>query len=501
MLTAIKELGELIIERERRDLLDILVEDPNINGTYTKVITIMFAQKNGEIDFLGVEQEQYDNSKKMKYLYKSGAANSSDLSPTAKLSGKPEGTFDRKILGWFRILDNKKVELSETERLFLESIRDQLDSDSDHIKEKIVTIREETPRKEGILVTIKIIDDDRALYVGDFPVFRTLLIFQVNEKDSKLMKKDKVCSICGEKKESVMGKMDTYAFYTLDKPGFITGGFDEKKAWRNFPVCPECKLSLEEGKKFLESNLAFRFCGIRYNLIPKFIVGTKGVSEEIIDIFTSTSKLVSLKKKSMERITNDEEDILDVLKEEKDVLTFNFLFIQKMQAAERILLLIEDVFPSRLRRIFDAKHSVDAMFNQNFTFGSIRNFFAKSDANKRNYDLDGYFLDIVDRIFKDRPISNSFVLSFIMKKIRDEFIKDGYFYHTVKDGLLVISFLGDLNLIKMEVKTMEQRAFDDLFKKYGPMFETPLKRGLFLMGSLTELLLRKQYKERSAKPF
>ena len=202
MLTAIKELGELIIERERRDLLDILVEDPNINGTYTKVITIMFAQKNGEIDFLGVEQEQYDNSKKMKYLYKSGAANSSDLSPTAKLSGKPEGTFDRKILGWFRILDNKKVELSETERLFLESIRDQLDSDSDHIKEKIVTIREETPRKEGILVTIKIIDDDRALYVGDFPVFRTLLIFQVNEKDSKLMKKDKVCSICGEKKKA-----------------------------------------------------------------------------------------------------------------------------------------------------------------------------------------------------------------------------------------------------------------------------------------------------------
>lgn len=129
--------------------------------------------------------------------------------------------------------------------------------------------------------------------------------------------------------------------------------------------------------------MAFRFCGIRYNLIPKFIVGTKGVSEEIIDIFTSTSKLVSLKKKSMERITNDEEDILDVLKEEKDVLTFNFLFIHKRQAAERILLLIEDVFPSRLRRIFDAKHSVDAMFNQNFTFGSVRNFFAKSDSNKK----------------------------------------------------------------------------------------------------------------------
>ena len=172
--------------------------------------------------------------------------------------------------------------------------------------------------------------------------------------------------------------------------------------------------------------MAFRFCGIRCNLVPKFIVGTKAVTEEVIDIFTSTSKLASLKQKNMERITNDEEDILDVLKDAKDVLTLNFLFIQKIQAAERILLVIEDVFPSRLRRIFDAKHSTDEAFEQNFTFGAIRNFFAKSDSNKRNYDLDKYFLDIVDRIFKDRPISHTFIISFVMKKIRDEFIKDRY---------------------------------------------------------------------------
>lgn len=501
MLSTIKELGELIIEREKRELLDILVEDPNSNGSYTKVITILFTVKDKTVEFSGVEQEQYDDYKRMKYLYKSGAANSYDLSPSAKLSGKPEGTFDRKILGWFKILDNKKVELSQDERVFLVSVRDLLEKNSTSIKNKILKIREETPKKESILITIKFIQDSKALYVGDIQAFKKMLVFLVDEKDSKSTKKNKVCSICGERKETVMGKMDTYAFYTLDKPGFITGGFDEGKAWRNFPVCPDCKLSLEEGKKFLEGNLAFRFCGIKYNLVPKFIVGTKAVTEEVIDIFTNTSKLASLKQKNLERITNDEEDILDVLKDANDVLTLNFLFVQKIQAAERILLMIEDVFPSRLRRIFDAKYSVDALFDQNFTFGAIRNFFAKSDSNKRNYDLDKYFLDIIDRIFKDRPMSNTFILSFVMKKIRDEFIKDGYFYHTVKDGLLVMAFLEDLNLIKVEVNTMEQRLFDDMFDKYGQMFKTPLKRGLFLLGSLTELLLRKQYKERSAKPF
>ncbi len=502
MLTAIKELGELIIERENRDLLETLVDDPNSTGSYTTVITIVFTKNDEEVEFSYVAQEQYDKSKKMKYLYKSGAATSSDFSPTAKLSGKPEGTFDRKILGWFKILDNKDIELSESEKKFLNSIYNQLKENSDYIKEQVLKIRNEIPKKEGILLTLKIIDGDKELYVGDFTVFRRLLIFQENEKNNKFTVENKVCSICGERKETIIGKIDTYAFYTLDKPGFITGGFDEKKAWRNFPVCQDCKLSLEEGKKFLESNLTFRFCGIKYNLVPKFVIGTKDVSEEVIDIFTNTSELVSLKKKTMERITNDEEDILDALKEINDVITLNFLFINKIQAAERIVLLIEDVFPSRIRRIFDAKHSVDDMVkNNNFTFGTIRNFFSKSDSNKRDYDLDKYFLDIVDRVFKDRPIDKAFILRFAMKRIRDEFVNDRYFYFSVKEALSMMAFLEDLNLITMEVELMEQRKFDDLFEKYGEMFQTPLKRGLFLLGSLTELLLRKQYKERGAKPF
>lgn len=48
---------------------------------------------------------------------------------------------------------------------------------------------------------------------------------------------------------------------------------------------------------------------------------------------------------------------------------------------------------------------------------------------------------------------------------------------------------------------MEERIFDSFFAKYGPTFEMPLKRGLVLLGALTELLLRKQYSDREAKPF
>lgn len=501
MLSAIKQLGQLIIERDSKDALDILIEDPDSSGNYNNVIIIEIEQNKDDFILSGVGLEQYNKAKKMKYLYKKGAANGADLSPTAKLSGKPKGTFDRKILGWFKILDKKKVEIDDDDRAFLENIQKILEENADEIKDKIVNYRDSIPKKEGILVTLKIIQNGEAKYVGDFPIFKEMLKKQVKEKDEKLSAKQKVCSLCGENKETILGNIDTYAFYTIDKPGYITGNFDKKKSWRNFPVCPECKLKLDEGKRFIEENLTFRFCGIRYNLVPKFIIGTDELSEDVIEIFTNTSKLVSLKQERVDTITDDEEEILDILKDIRDTITLTFLFIQKMNAAERILLVIEDVFPSRLRQIFDAKYRVDEIYDKNFTFRTIRNFFFKSDKNKRNADLDKYFLDIIDRVFKGRLISYHFIMKFIMKKIRDEFINDGYFNFVVRDGLMMIAFLQELKLFEMEEEQMEERVFDELFEKYGHTFKTPLKRGLFLLGSLTELLLRKQYSVREAKPF
>lgn len=405
MLDAIKQLGQFVIEKHGKDALDILVEDPDSTGNYTRVITIEIKQNKDDFILSEVGLEKYDKTKKLKYLYRKGAANGADFSPTAKLSDKPKGTFDRKILGWFKILDKKKVKIDDADRDFLENIREVLEENADEIKEKIVNYRDSIPKKEGMLVTLEIIQNGEAKYVGDFPVFRELLIQQVKEKDEKISAKQKICSLCGKHREKVLGNIDTYAFYTIDKPGYITGNFDKKKSWRNFPVCPECKLKLDEGKRFVEENLTFKFCGIRYNLIPKFIVGTDELSEYVIDIFTDTSKLVSLKQERVETITDDEEEILDLLKDVQDIITLNFLFIQKSNAAERILLVIEDVFPSRLRQIFDAKYRVDEIYDNNFTFRTIRNFFFKSDKNKRNSDLDKYFLDIVDKVFKDRPIS------------------------------------------------------------------------------------------------
>ena len=48
---------------------------------------------------------------------------------------------------------------------------------------------------------------------------------------------------------------------------------------------------------------------------------------------------------------------------------------------------------------------------------------------------------------------------------------------------------------------MATETFSSFFEKYGRSFSKPEARGSFLLGSLTELLLRKQYGDREAKPF
>jgi CRISPR-associated protein Csh1 len=48
---------------------------------------------------------------------------------------------------------------------------------------------------------------------------------------------------------------------------------------------------------------------------------------------------------------------------------------------------------------------------------------------------------------------------------------------------------------------MEGSIFEEVFKKYGNTFASPVRRGIFLTGALTQMLLNKQAKERGAKPF
>ena len=523
MLSAIREIGKWQIKKSDKDELDVLIREPNFKeGGRIVFIKVNIDNKT----FEGVELEDYDSAKKHEYLFRGGVSQGPNATPIANIPNAKKGkndeesrknletqlrkTFDGKIQKWFDKYSTGS-RITEKDNDFLKNIKCILSSNQDQIIQSIQSCIADIPKKEGKLLTVKIKVTDEWKYIGDLEIFKNSLKEIETQKITGVAEKDKNCSICGVQKAMVSGDTGVFKFYTIDKPGFITGGFKEQFAWRNFPVCPQCKLELEEGRKFIDKNSTYKFYirGLRYLLIPKLLVGGSDKRNEIINILTEANKTVSLKERVKKNLTDAEDEILDILADQPDKLTLNFLFLSKEQSAERIMLLIEDVFPSRIRRIFEAKDIVDSITDDSFTFRNVREFFSKSDENKRNYDLDKYFLDIVDKVFRGTMIDFPFLMRFFMTKIQKGFVnydskgKERYNFHSsIKSALMNTIFFERLGLITFEeVKDMEESIFEEVFKKYGNTFASPVRRGLFLAGALTQMLLNKQGKERGAKPF
>jgi len=489
MLSAIKDLGYLVSSKNEQ-------VKKQLEG---KVLFITLDETNSIFREIGIED--FDIEKIAHYLYKEGASKGNRPAPIAQITD-PIKTL-KKVKKWINNCNNIPS-ISDADQEFIKKIISAIEKSAFLIEGSLKDKLNEMSKKEKIFLTIKLDGDKK--YIGDYPVFRKALSYFENRKREGSMANDKGCSVCGHQKNEVSGITDVFKFYTVDKPGFITGGFDKALAWKNFPVCSDCKVLLEKGKEYLESKLNFKFYGLNYLLIPKLLLGKHEKLEELLDIITNTSQEISLREGKKEIISSEEEEILELLGKSSDFLTYNFLFLQRQQSAERILLYIEDVFPSRIRTIFDAKSEVDKAFEEKFNFGKLRQFFMKSDESKRERDLDKYFLDVIDAVFKGEKINFSFFVKFYMALIRREFLKEKIksekTYFLIRDAMMNNMFLEAIKVISFqEAKEMGESIFDQFFSSYGKSLASPEKRGLVLLGALTQMLLNRQQAERGSRPF
>lgn len=487
MLSAIKDIGDFAAE-------ETITSDRQKGA---KIISIVLNLT--KLSF-GIELEDFDIKKLALYLFKPGASKGNAPAPFSPLNRTAAEKTYRKIEKWLNNC-NKTKGIRDTDKAFLDNVEKLLDDSRAQIVEALKSKVHDLPKRRGESLYLTLKFEAAKEYLGEYDVFTTCSKELTEAKFKMSAGENQVCSVCGLTKAEVSGKTGVYKFYTIDKPGFIAGGLKEDIAWRNFPVCEECKTALERGKAFVEAKLSFRFHGLNYYLIPRLLVGRQDALEEILSVLSDTTKSINLKKSIKKRITDDENEILDYLAQKSDTIALNFLFLRREQSAERILLLIEDVLPSRLSRLFIAKDYVDGIFNDDFNFYKLREFFSKSDEAKREYDLTKYFLAVIESVFKGQLQDYLFLLKFFMSSIRKEFIKDRYFNFRVKDALMDTVFLEYLGLITFEEAVMEESVFDGVFDRYGGSFKTPAKRGIFLLGALTQLLLNKQWSDRKAKPF
>jgi len=550
MIEAIRNIGEYAVEKNGKNIndpLDILLDDPESNHknpSYKNIFFIVLQEIKGEHIYKNIDCEQYSKEKLKKYLYKQGGSSGPDVTPTSRITrvkkeGNKKTTFEGKLLSWFKQYNK----LGSDENInFLVKIGDCLRKNKDKIKIDLEIQYKGINKKEKAVLTIKINEK----YLGDIEIFKDILIKQAKKgfyftksfsKGNRISKsKDQFCSVCDKRQKEVYGFVNTFNFYTVDKPGFVSGGFQQKDAWKNYPVCLNCAFTLEEGKKYLDNNLSFNFYGFRYLLIPKFIKGVKKDIQKDIFKKIELQKDPRFRKKEIKNLTNDENEALETMSEQGNYLNNNFLFYSAPKgfngAVFNILLYIEDILPSRLKQLFEAKNVVDQeeIFQNceidiyqdrkkigkgplEFNFGILRTFFPRI-TNNRTFNK--YFLDITNKIFTKKPVEYDFLLNFIVKKIRDDFMQN---YPTKIDTLkafMLLNYLNELNILKykkeestkMEKSILPKEIGGEIkektevfFDKFSNFFDSDIKKAIFLEGVLAQFLLNIQYQERKANPF
>ena len=370
-------------------------------------------------------------------------------------------------------------------------------------------------RSERVLLTVRLAGQ----FMGDREDFRQALLAKFREEGQASLVQGR-CAVCGEEK-AVSGDISPFKFYTIDKPGYVVGGFNKAQAYKAFPLCYDCRDLIQRGRQHVEANLTFAFAPrIRYLLIPDFIFGTEAVRQDVLDILTEErqqrrQRLHTLTRRELRRITTDEEDILELLGEERDVMTFHFLFMTRQQGREAIDLYIQDVYPSRLRALFAAKERVDTFLrlpredgtwqDYDFTYATLYRFFSKAAPSKRAPDLLRHFYDLVDRTFRATPVPLGYLIPFLMAQIRYDMVTPdprdaGWYRTTIRDALATLLFV-QLTTQKEVPMWDQQPETLDAFLDALPALDSNLKKGLFLLGALTERLLRVQGQERGSAPF
>ena len=445
----------------------------------------------------GVSYEEFTSEKLEKYLYKeSGTSKPPSWTPTLALNkGEPVKSL--------RLLNERLKELLGIE------LKGDLNEIAQLIKEKL----KELPQKAKVFLTVKI--DGK--YIGEIPDavenLKEYLRGRFQERAT-----DGVCSLC-LKHTKVSGTDNfPFKFYTLDKPGFIHGGF-KNKAYV-FPLCWDCIQKVKEGGKFVRDNLQFQFTkGVRFYLIPELVKEDKETLKKLVEkiLKEEARSDEGLTSKRDDRLTASERKIFNRLSREGNYFYVHLLFVTKpTRNVDRIELYLQGIYPSRLKELFECKRKVEKLLNRSEEKESnLERDGEKEDAQKGkvvfNYSTAREFLKDNDTFygyiystFRGVEFDKNTLLGSFLERLRTIAVEVekgkplSELTFAVKRALAVYLFelctRGGLNM-NTEAKTLEE------FLNRFPHLKGDFEKGVFLLGVLTQTLLEKQYKERESKPF
>ncbi|MCD6364005.1 MAG: TIGR02556 family CRISPR-associated protein [Synergistetes bacterium] len=483
MLKALIEIGKLL-EGEYPEAL-ALVSDPYPNfdekrGKFPKVLCIDLKSEGKALTVSDTSIEEYDRSNVYKryFFIEPPASKGRASSLSFKLPGKETAILER-----LKILAELGYEVDNA--LYSEIVK------------CIKFLRKEAGKTKQFLVVLKV-DGKYPAEREDIRKKLTSLFFSVLDPHQEGR-----CHMCGFYGKVYSGLNRIFRFYTVDKPGYAPE-VNENYAWKQCSLCEKCVLNLLRGKRALEDFLTHSFYGKNFWIIP--VSTEKGALEGVINRFRNFKGEVY--ERGYPGLLEDR--ILKEAGEEGGTVYYHFVFPKEENQALRILLHIEEVLPSRLKKYILLKEELVTDFSVNLNLETNFSFFYSPYLRKRS-DLPGFsdedFLKLVDKVFRKSVVDERWLLARTMDRVSVEFLRgNGFPFRAIVEAFFSLVFLKRWGVLKRKdfsggEMMREDIPYAEFFNRYADFFNHPAKRGLVLLGALVQKFLVTQRLERGSTPF
>lgn len=529
MIEALRDLGAYSFRQKginpEDNLVEILLDEVNKGGNYAKAYTVNFEYTEESLVYRDVGIEDWDREKTLKYLYREKASQGAHYMPTARIAGNKEAdvrkTFENRIRKWFNRLKKEHSDWLKRSSFF-KDLYDAFEAAQGRMEGDLVKLW--LQHKDSGFITLVFNLGKEKKYLGDIKDCQDYLRAFSQEKYNEVSAEG-ICCLCHHQGK-VFGNASPFTFYSLDKPGYIAGGMNKKEGYKNFPLCFECLLQLNEGAAYMREFMEFQFAGLRYYLIPAVIPTSSHSNDQALDEVMTVYRCFHQEREGKvslaraDRISGDEEDILFSLKDRGDTISLKFLFFQEKSSKFVIQLLMEDILPSRLQDLFRAKGRADGhhIFKDlKFSARLIRDIRFHYGVLRRLFPTVKGFLEVVNKTFKNEKVDKQYILELTMERLRAVFNQERYMKIDVLQAFICLLFLKELGVLKdtggdlvSEDKILDENetAKENLaprvasfFREFSSTLDSDAKRAIFLTGVLTQHLLAIQKKERGATPF
>lgn len=202
-------------------------------------------------------------------------------------------------------------------------------------------------RKRSYILLFGVDDNDTFLYPGEVPVFIKYFKQKLEENTRKKPNKKPQtiqCSLCGEPTKKAFSLDKVFSFATFDKENFLPGIVKSTDSIEKvFPVCERCFELLSAGFEEMENRFVnFKVVnGIDLYVIPEVISDQRFFFERSFDTARDFFK----------NGIKQEQRLFSYLARQGEGLVYHFMFTEKKQAQIVVHSLVEDVPPSRLKKL------------------------------------------------------------------------------------------------------------------------------------------------------